>query len=164
VYSFCPIYYVEDAAMDNIDRRMHLDSEKRRLRATQAERKRLRDIEKKRILAEQEQASIQAAAIKFFNNTIKRADARLAAYHKRRIDRIASYGITLDQYEAMLSSQGGVCAICSQSRPLHIDHCHKTGRVRGLLCSHCNTTLGHMQDNPDFLINATYYLLANKYV
>jgi hypothetical protein len=56
------------------------------------------------------------------------------------------YGITLEQYNLMLSDQGGTCAICGvppgEKRALAVDHCHKTGRVRALLCASCNVRLG----------------------
>lgn len=55
------------------------------------------------------------------------------------------YGITIEQYDFMLQAQGGVCKICLQEDPkgrLAVDHCHKTGRVRGLLCRICNNQLG----------------------
>lgn len=56
------------------------------------------------------------------------------------------YGITLEQYQSMLAAQGGVCAICatppSEKRRLVVDHCHRSGLVRALLCSPCNTQLG----------------------
>lgn len=72
----------------------------------------------------------------------------------------------------MLESQGGVCAICGllpqgkangQARPdhlpnLHVDHCHKQGHVRGLLCSNCNTLLGLAKDDPETLLRAIRYL------
>lgn len=55
-----------------------------------------------------------------------------------------TYGITLDDYNARLTAQGNVCAICSSSqaaRNFDVDHDHKTGRVRGLLCQTCNSRL-----------------------
>lgn len=56
------------------------------------------------------------------------------------------YGITLEQYLAMLAAQGGTCAICetapTEKKHLHVDHCHESGRVRALLCGACNTQLG----------------------
>lgn len=58
------------------------------------------------------------------------------------------YGITLADYDAMLKAQGGGCAICAKppgKRRLAVDHDHKTGRIRGLLCSGCNTTLGWLE-------------------
>lgn len=58
------------------------------------------------------------------------------------------YGLTVADYERMFAEQGGRCAICGTESPgahkkhFAVDHCHKTGRVRGLLCSPCNTNLG----------------------
>ena len=71
-----------------------------------------------------------------------------------------AYGMTLKQRDTMLVAQGGVCAICHR-RPrhrLHIDHDHKTGKVRQLLCSGCNTGLGKFQDDPGLLRLAIEYL------
>lgn len=72
---------------------------------------------------------------------IKRAVRILAASEKQLAARVAKYGLTLDQYDSMLMSQRNRCAICHRppaARPLEIDHDHRTGRVRGLLCWYCN--------------------------
>ena len=60
----------------------------------------------------------------------------------------------------MLSNQSGHCAICinKDKRKLAVDHCHKTGKIRGLLCSNCNQGLGMFKDNLDFLGRARNYL------
>lgn len=76
------------------------------------------------------------------------------------------YGITLEEYEKLLESQGGKCAICptvldsSQSTTIpHVDHVHnQTGRIRGLLCLRCNLGLGSFRDNPQLLKRAVDYL------
>jgi hypothetical protein len=72
------------------------------------------------------------------------------------------YGITLADYERMFEAQGGVCAICGESRPedrtLHIDHDHKSGEVRGLLCFRCNNSLGDLRENYDLFQCAADYL------
>lgn len=70
------------------------------------------------------------------------------------------YGIDHSQYESMFVQQGGVCAICgkSQKRRFDVDHCHKSGDVRGLLCTSCNRMLGHAGDNPEILIKGSVYL------
>lgn len=77
---------------------------------------------------------------------------------------MCSYGITIDQYEAMAKSQGNVCAICEgtqlDSRGLAVDHCHKTGRVRGLLCNRCNRAIGMLDDDYKLLEKAMTYLIA----
>lgn len=59
-----------------------------------------------------------------------------------------AYGITVEQYDAMLKKQKGRCAICRRKPvyKLSVDHCHKTGRVRGLLCRPCNNALGNIED------------------
>lgn len=79
------------------------------------------------------------------------------------------YGITTEQYEAMYQAQGGVCATCRKPetsvhhhtqtpKALSVDHCHATGRVRGLLCWHCNSVLGKVKDNPITLRAMADYL------
>lgn len=75
---------------------------------------------------------------------------------------LKKYGLSLKQYEQMLSDQNGVCAICSgkTSRRLAVDHDHQTGRVRGLLCGRCNAGLGQFKENPLMLHKAIRYLLA----
>lgn len=68
--------------------------------------------------------------------------------------------ITLDQFHAMNESQDFQCAICADdSEILHIDHCHATGKVRGLLCIRCNTVLGKFADDPSRFQSASEYLL-----
>lgn len=77
------------------------------------------------------------------------------------------YGITPAEYEALFVAQGGVCAICGQPehlmwkgklRRLAVDHDHKTGKVRALLCSDCNTSIGKMHDDPYLLRRAADYI------
>jgi hypothetical protein len=73
------------------------------------------------------------------------------------------YGITLAQYNSMLEAQNYTCAICGngdevEGRRLAIDHCHTTGKVRGLLCGKCNRGLGLFYDNQELLSNAIKYL------
>lgn len=73
------------------------------------------------------------------------------------------YGISMEEFDALLEFQGGGCAICSKPieklrRRMNIDHDHKTGKVRGILCSGCNTGLGHLGDNVEGLKKALYYL------
>jgi len=81
---------------------------------------------------------------------------RLASSLKR-------FGITVDEYHALLIKQNHVCAICgnpcSTRRWLSVDHDHETGKVRGLLCAKCNTGLGLLGDNLGALCMALDYLL-----
>lgn len=71
----------------------------------------------------------------------------------------SKYGITIDDYERMFEEQGGKCWICKQKKKkLSVDHNHKTGKVRALLCTNCNTSLGKMKDSIQILENAISYL------
>ena len=72
------------------------------------------------------------------------------------------YGVTLEQYDKMFEGQNGVCAICGginkSDRRLAIDHNHETGKIRGLLCSNCNTGIGMLKENINILCSAISYL------
>jgi hypothetical protein len=75
-----------------------------------------------------------------------------------------TYGITADAADAMLAGQGGQCVICRNEDPGKcwcIDHDHQTGKVRGILCWHCNVALGHFRDDPRALIAAADYVIRN---
>lgn len=79
--------------------------------------------------------------------------------------RVRRRGITMQRYRELLTEQGGVCALCGEARKgwtlgadLHIDHCHDSGRVRGLLCGDCNTAIGRFGDDPVKLRRAADYL------
>lgn len=75
-----------------------------------------------------------------------------------------NYNITLEDYNLLLEAQNGLCVICNQppikgnGDRLHVDHCHKTKKVRGLLCSPCNQGLGLFQDSYEILLTASNYL------
>lgn len=75
-----------------------------------------------------------------------------------------TFGITLVEYKEMLAKQNGRCAICKIKKPgsnfgrMEIDHCHTTGKVRGLLCHNCNAGLGHFIDNVELLSVAIEYV------
>lgn len=78
---------------------------------------------------------------------------------------LKKFGITSVDYQEMWNAQGGVCAIpgCGGTSGIHgrrmcVDHDHKTGKIRGLLCGHCNLILGHAKDNPDILKAASEWL------
>lgn len=83
-----------------------------------------------------------------------------AIMHKERLKR--RYGLTVADYDQMFASQGGVCALCKRScireRRLSVDHCHTTGKVRGLLCVACNLALGYLKDSPTLFRLAAEYL------
>ena len=83
----------------------------------------------------------------------------------RAINRLYKYGITQDEFDSIYARQGGKCAIClvdfdekeRTTRP-HVDHCHLTGKVRGLLCLACNSGLGQFGDDLVMLTRALNYL------
>ena len=76
------------------------------------------------------------------------------------------YDITIADYHVMFLEQDGVCKICSKPEPtnvhLAVDHCHTTGKVRGLLCTPCNKALGLFEDKQDSLLNAISYLKSSS--
>ena len=70
----------------------------------------------------------------------------------------ANYQLSTKEYSELLASQKGKCLICKSSRKLVVDHDHISGKVRGILCDHCNRGLGYFRDNPAFLTDAAKYL------
>lgn len=79
------------------------------------------------------------------------------------------YGVIYDDYLIMLEEQDQSCAICytvfdpsSRGTSACVDHCHSTGKVRGILCGTCNTGIGLLKDNPDILKSAAEYLQPHK--
>ena len=101
---------------------------------------------------------------------------RRAYYHKRmkrdpdvnrRKQIVRAYGITLEEYDEFLRKQGGGCAICGSTKCPHgysmpVDHCHITGKVRGVLCDQCNKALGLLGDDVDLLMKAIRYLQKKR--
>lgn len=83
---------------------------------------------------------------------------------KIRAWQLSQYGITPDDYAAFFSAQNGRCAICGTDTPskrrvfFDVDHCHTTGKVRGLLCEVCNRAIGLLKDSPEMLRRAADYL------
>lgn len=106
-------------------------------------------------------------------NTCKRCvSGYMREYRKEHKDEIAArkrecairntYGLSIEDVGRIFENQGSSCAICGRDVPTgrgwQIDHDHKTGRVRGILCHRCNTALGMAKDNPDLLQQAMDYL------
>ncbi len=79
------------------------------------------------------------------------------------------YNITIADYENLHKKQNGMCSICKKhfdlgakgNHRLHVDHCHKTNRVRGLLCFHCNTLIGRIENNLNKMKRICNYLRLN---
>ncbi|MFI5639248.1 endonuclease VII domain-containing protein [Streptomyces goshikiensis] len=73
-----------------------------------------------------------------------------------------SYGITEAERDAIIAAQGGVCFLCLRAPAVHVDHCHKTGRVRGVLCLNCNVGVGLFKEDPDRMRRAAEYLEGTR--
>lgn len=82
--------------------------------------------------------------------------------HERQV--MVRYGLEAGDYARLHAGQAGVCAICQRAtgrtRRLSVDHDHRTGRVRGLLCRPCNDMLGHARDSEAFFLRVINYLAA----
>ncbi|MER5470906.1 endonuclease VII domain-containing protein [Streptomyces sp. NPDC002685] len=74
-----------------------------------------------------------------------------------------NYGLTEADRDAMVASQKGLCVICLKAPAVHVDHCHKTGSVRGVLCFNCNSAIGKLGDDPDAVRRAAAYLEGNAW-
>ena len=75
------------------------------------------------------------------------------------------YGMTLEEFREREAEVSGLCEICGEPNPsgrLHVDHCHETGEVRGLLCRHCNPGLGNFKDSTEYLRQAIAYLEKSR--
>lgn len=96
-------------------------------------------------------------------------EAFIASGGKKVADRRShlkrKYGMTIEEYDAMLEAQGGGCFICGKPPrddiSLHVDHDHSTGRIRGILCFCCNNALADFQEDPALLGKAVTYLAAH---
>ena len=110
-------------------------------------------------------------------NREKVNDANRKRYHsltpqekqrRNRAQNVATYGLTVEKYDAMLVKQGSVCALCDGAETnikkthLCIDHDHNTGKVRALLCDRCNRGIGAFGDNLDLLEKAVLYLQKHQ--
>ena len=97
------------------------------------------------------------------NHSLKRATD--PTFKEKRRDQLIkrNHGISLQKYLEKLAQQNHLCAICrvklpTQGRATHLDHDHKTGKLRDFLCTNCNRGLGHFKDSPELLRSAAKYL------
>nr|WP_245766801.1 endonuclease domain-containing protein [Streptomyces colonosanans] len=86
-----------------------------------------------------------------------RAERNRISYFKRK------YGLTPAELDELIAGQRGVCCICLAAPAEHVDHCHETGRVRGVLCFSCNAALGQFKDRPDIIRRAATYVEGNAW-
>lgn len=144
---------------------------KDRVNARNRERARANyDPVRARELREKKKDKLKAYRVANRDREIARAKEWYANNKDRARDtaREKRFGLTPADVQSLLTAQGNACAICATSfadlpaRHLHIDHCHATGKVRGLLCHHCNVALGCFDDSPATLIRAAAYLEAAR--
>lgn len=84
--------------------------------------------------------------------------------YKNKSHLARTYGLSIDEYEQMLAEQGYKCSICgstgsgAEKNKFVVDHCHTTGKVRGLLCWPCNIGIGMFKERPDLIEKVNHYL------
>lgn len=121
--------------------------------------------------SEDQKAKIRAASLAYYHaNKDRRRELRNAADRARYAAgrEVRAYGgerkvggLPVSEFNRMLVDQGGVCKVCKRppnDKQLAVDHCHKTGKVRGLLCTACNFAIGLFQDDPETCEAAAAYL------
>ncbi|MFI1144290.1 endonuclease VII domain-containing protein [Streptomyces sp. NPDC020780] len=86
-----------------------------------------------------------------------RAERNRISYFQRK------YGLGPAGLDGLIAAQQGVCCICPTAPAEHVDHCHETGRVRGVLCFSCNAALGQFKDRPDAIRRAAAYVEGNAW-
>jgi hypothetical protein len=128
------------------------------------QRAKLRDKNPEEYARKQREKSARQAAL----NPEKHRERKAKYYAKRReVERIGQmnrlYGLSHPGFLAMLSAQGNRCAICKSefvggSFSANVDHCHKTNKVRGLLCGSCNRAVGLLKDSYEVCESAAAYL------
>lgn len=108
-------------------------------------------------------------SVRFTNNSqCKECLQEYAKEHQTRLHLKKRFNLTQSEYDLILENQNGVCAICKEEekvidgqskklKPLSVDHCHNTGKIRGLLCTACNTGIGLLKHEPYILKAAAEY-------
>ncbi len=88
------------------------------------------------------------------------ADNYNSCRYYNKLERV--YGLSIEEYNSLYERQNFKCAICEEVKDLFVDHNHVTNKVRGLLCSQCNSGLGFFMDSPTVIKRAEGYLTAHK--
>ena len=102
------------------------------------------------------------------HNEARKIGAR--TYYRKNLEKVKAYklkkyGLTIDEFELILIKQNNECCVCNipfkKTSDAKIDHCHKSGKTRGIICNHCNIALGHTKDNIEILYKLIEYLKEN---
>lgn len=96
----------------------------------------------------------------YFLKTCRECFNKEARDYKRKI----KYGIMPEHFEKLKELHLNGCAVCKRKADLHVDHNHKTGKIRGLLCDNCNIALGHLHEDEDLIWNLLEYLKQDGFV
>jgi hypothetical protein len=139
-----------------------------RHRETLAQKARDRTRQHSQFLTEEQKQARKKHKREWYRSYYRENKTRLSKANRPHLLR-RKYGLTEDEYHVILKKQGGVCAICGAESTIYIDretrlavdHCHKTGKVRGLLCSRCNLAISFFNDSPTVLARARRYLLKH---
>lgn len=109
-----------------------------------------------------EKAKAQGKA--WYKANLETAREMIKAWHKANPDKLKAnslkrkYGLTLEEFKNLLKKQENKCAICGRSGKLVVDHDHRTGKIRDLLCNNCNRGIGYLKDSSGVLLKAAQYL------
>lgn len=170
----CAISAARQYAIDNPDSKKAADAKYGKSEKCKVNRKARRDGPQREVILQQKRDSyyrnhdseLEKHYIREANPEYRaKARERLAKWREndpRGILRLSlknTYRITLEEYDSMVLRQQGRCDICSiQLDQPNVDHCHKSGKIRSLLCGKCNKGLGHFRDNPELMRAAAVYL------
>lgn len=126
----------------------------------------------KRKLTPEQREKAKAYCREWYRRNKERQQAYFREWHRANRQTVREnklryfYGMTLAEWESLHQKQAGRCAICLEvlkpGNATAVDHDHKTGQVRGLLCSLCNKGLGQFRDSPELLLMAVNYLDRTK--
>ena len=133
------------------------------LPAVRKQRDRKTDEEKRSSSRKASQTWIKKHPDRYRDNYTRQNRNPLTKQRKKEYRLLKKYGLTQADWEDMFKKQGSCCAACQTNVPgsplgWHVDHNHLTGKVRGILCHHCNTILGRVKDNPAPLYALAHYL------
>jgi hypothetical protein len=148
-------------------------------RWVEANKERNADHKKKWLEANRDTMTYKASKLRssrkyYMNNPQKRVASTMKwqqqnpekVKHYGVVSQLKRYGITIEKRDALFLKQDKKCAICKTAEPQgkgwHVDHCHSTGKVRGILCPHCNLMIGHARDSAKTLQAAIEYLNEEK--